>query len=100
MSSFHYGAKQLKFKDQYELLYSDTDSLLYNNKHHNLHDWMNNKSNDFDRSSMRKFKTVDKYHILGKFKSEVNYTIITEFCDLNPKRYTYNSLENGKLKSG
>ena len=100
MLKFHYGVISKHFKDKYDLIYSDTDSLIYNIKHENLHAWMYNNSDDFDMSSMTKYKKMDNYNILGKFKSEVGDKIITEFCGLNPKSYAYNYLENDKIKTG
>ena len=38
--------------------------------------------------------------MLSKFKSEVGENIITEFCALNPKSYSYNYLKNGEIKTG
>ena len=45
-------------------------------------------------------KNKEHYNGLGKFKSEVNENIITEFCALNPKSYAYKYLEKGAIKTG
>ena len=39
MLKFHYGVVEPNLKDRYDLIYSDTESLLYNIRHENLHEW-------------------------------------------------------------
>ena len=52
MLQSHYGVVEPNLKNKYALFYSDSDSLISNFKHTNLHEWFYNKSNDFDLSSM------------------------------------------------
>ncbi len=48
---------------------------------------------EFDLSEMTgNFKCV-KQNVLGKFKSEVGHTIITELLALSPKSYSYKYCE-------
>ena len=91
MMEFHYGVVEKEFKDKYELIYSDIDSMVYNFKHPDIYDWIKNNKQHFDLAgSMRpdlKDPTNDK--ALGKFKDENNSLLITEFLALNPKVYSF-----------
>ena len=90
MMDFHYNTIENNFKGKYELIYSDTDSLVYHIHHKNLYKWMNDNPHEFDLSNMKgKFKNDDNCQVLGKMKSEVGDKIITEFVGLNPKSYAY-----------
>jgi hypothetical protein len=40
MMEFHYGVIQKEFENRYKLLYQDTDSLVYNIEHPDLHEWI------------------------------------------------------------
>ena len=52
MLDFHYNTIEANFKGKYNLLYSDTDSLVYQIEHKNLHTWMKANGNEFDFSNM------------------------------------------------
>jgi len=105
MLNFHYGYMKNKY-EKLDLLYSDTDSLVYNIY---CDDWysdvlenMNNgeKSIDentnsalFDLSSMYsndlKMTSNNNKKVPSKFKDETNGVPIVEFIALNPKCYSY-----------
>ena len=40
MMQFHFDVIETEFKNKYQLLYSDTDSMVYNIQHPDIHDWM------------------------------------------------------------
>ena len=40
MMQFHFDVIETEFKNKYQLLYSDTDSLVYNIQHPDIYDWM------------------------------------------------------------
>ncbi len=87
---FHYGTIEKHHKGKYDLLYSDTDSLVYHIKSKNLNKWFFENQDEFDLSEMaRKFKSEANTNVLGKLKSEVGSKIITEFVALSPKSYCY-----------
>jgi len=90
MMKFHYGVIEKNFKGKYDLIYSDTDSLVYQVKHSNFYQWMKDNPEEFDLSEMgEKYKSDDNKNVLGKFKSEVGSDIITEFVALSAKSYCY-----------
>ena len=90
MLDFHYNTIHKHFNGSYDLLYSDTDSLVYQIKHKNLSKWLFEHEDEFDLSEMTgKFKSDKNKNVLGKFKSEVGSKIITEFVALSPKSYSY-----------
>ena len=87
---FQYNTIHKHFNGSYDLLYSDTDSLVYQIKHKNLNKWLFENEDEFDLSEMTgKFKSDKNKNVLGKFKSEVGSKIITEFLALSPKSYSY-----------
>jgi hypothetical protein len=104
MMEFHYGVVEKEFKNQYELIYSDTDSMVYNFKHPDIYDWIKNNKHHFDLSESKRPDLKDETNIkaLGKFKDENNSLLITEFLALNPKVYSFkyqHELENNEVKN-
>ena len=57
-----------------ELIYSDTDSLVYNIKHPDVYDWIKNNKHHFDLSESERPDLKDNTNkkALGKFKDENN----------------------------
>jgi hypothetical protein len=90
MLDFHYGTIEKKLKGKYDLLYSDTDSLVYHIQSKNLNKWFLENEDEFDLSEMDKtIRSNKNANVLDKFKSEVGSKIITEFVALSPKSYCY-----------
>ena len=91
MMEFHYGVVEKEFKNSYDLIYSDTDSMVYNFKHHDIYDWIKNNKNYFDLSESLRPDLKDNTNkkVLGKFKDENNSLLITDFLALNPKVYSF-----------
>ena len=78
MMDFHYNCIEANFQGKYDMIYSDTDSLVYWIQHKNLYKWMNENSHEFDLSNFTgKHKKDDNCQVLGKMKSEVGSNIIT-----------------------
>ena len=103
MMEFHYGVVEKEFKNKYELIYSDTDSMVYNFKHPDIYDWIKNNKHHFDLSESERPDLKDNTNkkLLGKFKDENNSLLITEFLALNPKVYSFNyqhELSNDDVK--
>ena len=92
MMDFHYNVINTEFEGKYNLLYSDTDSLVYDIQHRDIYDWIKTNKSYFDLSdSMRPDLKDDANNIvLGKFKHEMNSLIMKEWLALNPK--VYNSI--------
>jgi hypothetical protein len=47
MMEFHYDVINKEFENKYDLIYSDTDSMVYNIKHDDKYDWIKNNKNIF-----------------------------------------------------
>jgi len=52
MMDFHYNTMEKHFKGKYDMIYSDTDSMVYHVRHDNFPSWMNNNPREFDLSNM------------------------------------------------
>ena len=50
MMEFHYDVIHENFKDKYNLIYSDTDSLVYSIQHHDIYEWIKNNNQHVDLS--------------------------------------------------
>ena len=78
MLDFQFNTIEKKLTGKYDLLYSDTDSLVYQIRHPNLNKWFFENEDEFDLSSMTgKFRSTKNDNVFGKFKSEVGSNIIT-----------------------
>jgi hypothetical protein len=100
MLDFHYNTIEKKLSGKYDLLYSDTDSLIYQVRSKNLNKWFHDNEEEFDLSEMTgKFRSDKNTNVLGKFKSEVGSQIITEFVALSPKSYCYKYCEKEVKKA-
>ena len=90
MYNFHYNTIENNFKNNYDLIYSDTDSLVYYIRHKNFYKWLFENSEEFDLSNLTgKFKKEENNGVLGKMKNETGNKVITEFLALSPKSYAY-----------
>ena len=101
---FHYGVVEKEFKNKYDLIYSDTDSMVYNFKHNDIYEWIKHNKHHFDLTSSLRPDLVDDTNdkALGKFKDENNSLLITEFLALNPKVYSFkyqHELSNNDVKN-
>ncbi len=104
MMEFHYEVIQENFKGKANLIYSDTDSLVYNIEHPDIYEWIRNNPSHFDLSdSLRPdLKSDENKKKLGKFKDELNSLVMSEFISLNPKVYSFNystDLTNDNFKN-
>ena len=95
MYDFHYNYIRKKYGSKAELLFTDTDSLMYEIKTDDFY-------NDIKKDIKRKFDTSDypENHIsgiktginkkvIGMFKDEVAGKQITHFVGLRPKLYSF-----------
>ena len=91
MMEFHYDVIHKEFDNQYDLIYSDTDSMVYNIKTNDVYDWVKNNKQYFDLSESCRDDLRDDTNNkkLGKFKDECHSLLITEFLALNPKVYSF-----------
>ena len=91
MYDFHYNVMKEKYGDKCELIYTDTDSLVYEIKTDDLYSEMFEMKEYFDLSDVKidKFKSNENKKVVGKFKDESNMMPITEFVALKPKLYSF-----------
>ena len=92
MMEFHYDVIHKNFASLYNLIYSDTDSLVYLIQHHDIYEWVKNNKEQFDLSSSLRpdLKDTKNDKVVGKFKDELNSLVMKDWLGLNPKVYSHN----------
>ncbi|CAH3177348.1 unnamed protein product [Porites evermanni] len=102
MFDFHYNYIKKKYKDKAELLFTDTDSLLYQIHTDDFYrDISYNIEDKFDTSDYPPnypsgILTGVNKKVIGMFKDEVAGRQITRFVGLRPKLYSF-KVEDGVL---
>ena len=104
MFDFHYNYIKNKYGDKAELLFTDTDSLMYLIQTQDVY-------KDFSKDIKKKFDTSDypenhpsgiktgvNKKVIGKFKDEAAGKQITHFVGLRPKLYTFKVEEKGETR--
>ena len=104
MFDFHYNYIRKKYGDKAELLFTDTDSLMYLIQTQDVY-------KDFSKEIKKKFDTSDypenhpsgiktgvNKKEIGKFKDEAAGKQITHFVGLRPKPYSYKIEEQGEKR--
>ena len=91
MMDIHYNVIEAQFGNRAKLIYSDTDSFVYEIEHENIYDWIKDNKSWFDLSKSKRedLKCKDNENVLGKFKDELHSLVMTEFLGLNPKTYGF-----------
>lgn len=101
MYSFHYKVMKAQFGKDLRLLYTDTDSLIYEICQPDVYSKLKDLAPYFD------FSNYPKSHILyssknkrvpGLFKDETAGEPITEFVGLRSKMYSFQMLKDEELK--
>ena len=92
MFDTHYGLMRTLFSDM-QLLYTDTDSLIYEARGQNPYEILKSDTEHFDTSD---FPLDNVYNIpqrnkkkLGALKDEVCGDLVLEFAGLRPRTYSY-----------
>jgi hypothetical protein len=97
MYEFHYDWVLKKYpRDKVHLLFTDTDSLVYEIETEDVYKDMVESSNRFDLSNYSKdseFYNATNQMVVGKMKDEAEGHIITEVVALRPKMYSYKKLK-------
>ena len=104
MFDFHYNYIRDKFGDKAELLFTDTDSLMYLIQTEDFYQ-------DINKDIKRKFDTFDfpekhpsgiktgiNKKVIGKFKDEVGGKQRTHFVGLRPKLYSFKVGDNSETR--
>ena len=99
MYEFWYDHLKEKYNDKIQLIYTDTDSFVIEiNTDYIYKDMFENKDlYDFSEypTDHHNYSLTNK-KLLGKLKDELNSKLITEFCALKPKIYSYKYIDNYK----
>ena len=96
---FHYDCIKNKYGNNSRLLFTDTNSLMYETE--NVYKVFSNDKDMFDFSN---YSTKSKYYdnskklMVGKMKDESAGVAIEEFLGLKPKMYSYLVDDNSKYK--
>jgi len=88
MMNFHSNVINKEF-DSYNLIYSDTDSFVYNIEHPDIYKWVHENKQYFDLTDSK---------VLGMFKDELHNHPMKEFTALNPKVYSFESAHESSKK--
>ena len=95
MLEFWYDYLKPMYGDKIRLCYTDTDSFIM---HIKTEDFYKDISTDidrwfdtfnFDKNDNRPLKIGKNKKVLGKFKDEIGRKIMTKFCGLRAKTYTF-----------
>ena len=91
MMKFHYDVIEKRFNGSSLLLYSDTDSLVYQIMTSDVYEWVRENRNIFDLSDSVRADMKDNTNKkkLGMMKDEMNTLPISSFISLNPKCYSF-----------
>ena len=104
MFNFHYNYIKKKYHNKAELLFTDTDSLMYQIKTDDFYKDINPDVQDkFDTSDYPSnhpsvIQTGLNKKVIGMFKDEVAGKQITHFVGLRPKLYSYKVEDEKELK--
>ena len=104
MFDFHYNYIRKKFGDRAELLFTDTDSLMYLIQTEDFYQDINKDiKRKFDTSNYPEkhpsgIKTGINKKVVGKFKDEAAGKQITHFVGLCPKLYSFKVEDNSETR--
>ena len=104
MFDFHYNYIRKKYDNKAELLFTDTDSLMYliqtDDFYHDIKQDFKKKfdTSDYPENHPSGIKTGVNKKVIGKFKNEAAGKQITHFVGLRPKLYTFKVEEKGETR--
>ena len=104
MFDFPYNFIRKKYGDKAELLFTDTDSLMYLIQTQDVYKDINKDikkkfdTSDYPENHRSGIKTGVNKKVIGKFKDEAAGKQITHFVGLRPKLYTYKIEEEGEKR--
>ena len=101
MYEFHYDYIKNKYDNKSKLLFTDTDSLMYETKTEDAYEGFNCDKEMFDFSN---YSTKSKYYddsnklVIGKMKHETGGVAIKEYFGLKAKMYLLLPDDNSEHK--
>ena len=104
MYKFHYHCIKINYDNKSKLLFTDTDSLMYEIKTEDVYEDFSSNKQMFDFSN---YSTKSKYYdnsnklVIGKMKDETGSIVIEEFVRRKQKTYLFlvNNSEHKKQKA-
>ncbi|GFS52373.1 uncharacterized protein NPIL_503241 [Nephila pilipes] len=98
--SFHYEYMKHRYDSKIRLMYTDTDSFIYEIKTDDFYSDMKDDINlydtsDYDKNNVYNLPLVNK-KVIGKMKDENKGNIMTEYVGLKSKMYAYKT--NNKIE--
>ena len=104
MFDFHYNFIRKKYDNKAELLFTDTDSLMYliqtDDVYLDVKKDIKRKfdTSDYEVNHLSGIKSGVNKKVIGKFKDEVGGKQITHFIGLRPKLYSFKVEEQGETR--
>ena len=104
MFDFHYNYIKNKYGDKAELLFTDTDSLMYLIQTEDFYKDINKDikkkfdTSDYPENHPSGIKTGVNRKVIGNFKDEAAGKQITHLVGLRPKLYTFKVEEKGETR--
>ena len=102
MYKFWYDYLKVKYGDNVNLIYTDTDSFILEIFTDDFYKDMKNNNHLFDFSEYlkdHKCYNIKNKKKLGIFKDELHRKIMTEFSCQKPKMYSFESIKNNSIKN-
>ena len=101
MYDLHYNYIKTRDGDKARLLFTDTDSLMYEIETEDVYEdlWEDKElfdNNDYPKSS--RFYYGDNKKVVGKMKDETSGVPITDFVALRSKMYSYTTVDGSEEK--
>ncbi|XP_060873771.1 uncharacterized protein LOC132947480 [Metopolophium dirhodum] len=96
MYDYHYNVMKKHYNDNIELMYTDTDSLVYLIKTEDFYADLAANANLLDRMDTANLPSNHPCYVAGRkktpgyFSDEVNGNVISDFCALRAKSYAFN----------
>jgi hypothetical protein len=89
-----------QFKNNYKVIYGDTDSLVYKIIHPDIYEWIKENKQCFDLSEYKRedMKDYTNQKKFGCFTDELNGMVLSEMLGLNPKYYGFKYKNTERIK--
>jgi len=97
MYNFHYNVMKPYFKEDLKVLYTDTDSFIYEIKHHDVPKFIKEHPQYFDTSNYpedHKLYSSKNKQIIGMFKDELKGGHMIRYIGLRAKLYAFEDEDN------
>ena len=98
MYDFHYNYIKQKYGDKAKLLFTDTDSLMYEIQTEDFYKGISVDTSDYPINHSSGIPSGLNKKVIGMFKDEVKGEVIDEFVGLRAKLYSYKMFEDEESK--